>query len=208
MTFQTRSVLDRQESGKGEIKRERGESERAREKETDTTFLAMTRHQQFALLVASLCPGIFGHEAVKAGLLLALFGGTQRYQNDKKRVEVRRLVLFIIVTHKRLTRSPTRVQVRGDTHVLVVGDPGMGKSQMLKAVTNVAPRGVYVCGNTASATGLTVSMARDAVTGEFSLEAGAVSLLAPFAAGVDYDASAQTLRLLIFSLIFTAARAR
>jgi len=47
--------------------------------------------------------------------------------------------------------------VRGDPHVLIVGDPGLGKSQMLQAVANVAPRAVYVCANTTSTSGLTVS---------------------------------------------------
>lgn len=77
----------------------------------------------FALLVHSLCPTIFGHELVKAGLLLTLLGGS----------------------HKHGTKD---VHIRPDPHCLLVGDPGLGKSQLLKAVTNVATRGVYVCGNT------------------------------------------------------------
>ena len=48
----------------------------------------------------------------------------------------------------------------------------MGKSQMLQAVATVAPRGVYVCGNTTTSAGLTVSIHRDAVTGDYTLEAG------------------------------------
>jgi DNA helicase MCM8 len=65
-----------------------------------------------------------------AGLLLALVGGSQKHAADRN-----------------------KIAVRGDPHVLIVGDPGMGKSQMLRAVCKVAPRGVYVCGNTATATG-------------------------------------------------------
>ncbi|KAK2567403.1 DNA helicase MCM8 [Acropora cervicornis] len=86
----------------------------------------------FRLIVGSLCPSIYGHEMVKAGLVLGLFGGTQRYVNDKN-----------------------RIPIRGNPHVLVVGDPGLGKSQMLQAVSNIAPRGVYVCGNATSTSGLT-----------------------------------------------------
>lgn len=67
----------------------------------------------FRFLVHSLCPMIYGNEIVKAGLLLALFGGTAS------------------------TDSKSRFQ----SHVLMVGDPGLGKSQMLQACTNVAPRG-------------------------------------------------------------------
>jgi len=66
--------------------------------------------------------------------------------------------------------------VRADPHILVVGDPGLGKSQMLRAVAALAPRGVYVSGNTTSATGLTVTMARDPATKDFGLEAGALVL--------------------------------
>ena len=63
----------------------------------------------------------------------------------------------------------------GDPHVLIVGDPGLGKSQMLTAACNVAPRGVLVTGNTTSTSGLTVSMTRDSGN-DFSLEAGALVL--------------------------------
>jgi len=102
------------------------------------------------LLINSLCPAIFGQVLVKTGLLLGLFGGTIKASN-------------------------TALPVRGDPHILVVGDPGLGKSQMLTAACNVAPRGVFVTGNTASASGLTVSMTRDSGN-DFSLEAGALVL--------------------------------
>uniref|UniRef100_A0A8C5AY25 DNA helicase MCM8 n=1 Tax=Gadus morhua TaxID=8049 RepID=A0A8C5AY25_GADMO len=89
---------------------------------------------------------------VKAGLALALFGGRQ----------------------KRTERNC--VPIRGDPHVLVVGDPGLGKSQMLQALCNVAPRGIYVCGNSTSTSGLTVSLSRDPGSGDYALEAGALVL--------------------------------
>uniref|UniRef100_A0A8C5C8D3 DNA helicase MCM8 n=1 Tax=Gadus morhua TaxID=8049 RepID=A0A8C5C8D3_GADMO len=100
----------------------------------------------------SLCPAIYGHLLVKAGLALALFGGRQ----------------------KRTERNC--VPIRGDPHVLVVGDPGLGKSQMLQALCNVAPRGIYVCGNSTSTSGLTVSLSRDPGSGDYALEAGALVL--------------------------------
>ena len=68
------------------------------------------------------------------------------------------------------------VPIRGDLHVLVVGDPGLGKSQMLKACCAAAPRGVYVTGGTTTATGLTVTTVRDPVTKDYALEAGALVL--------------------------------
>ncbi|XP_018568092.1 DNA helicase MCM8-like [Anoplophora glabripennis] len=114
---------------------------------TNDYYLIQKIHSEsklFRLLVLSLCPNIYGHEIVKAGLLLALFGGT---------------------------KSDT---VRAEPHILIVGDPGLGKSQMLRACTNVAPRGVYVCGNTSTSSGLTVTMTRE--SGEHALEAGALML--------------------------------
>lgn len=106
----------------------------------------------FRLLVNSLCPTIHGHETVKAGLLLGLFGGSQKYRDDKK-----------------------LIHVRGDPHILVVGDPGLGKSQMLQALADIAPRSVYVSGNTTTTAGLTVTLCSDGA-GDCALEAGALVL--------------------------------
>ncbi|XP_025104122.1 DNA helicase MCM8-like [Pomacea canaliculata] len=108
----------------------------------------------FRLLVASLCPTIYGHELVKAGLILGLFGSGQKFVNDRN-----------------------RIPVRGDPHILVVGDPGLGKSQMLQAASTIAPRSVYVCGNTTTTSGLTVTLSKDGKSGgDFALEAGALVL--------------------------------
>ncbi|KAK9510017.1 hypothetical protein O3M35_004892 [Rhynocoris fuscipes] len=99
----------------------------------------------FRLLVNSVCPTVYGHECVKAGVLLALVGGAQG------------------------------VGRRPNIHVLIVGDPGLGKSHMLHACASVAPRGVYVCGNTTSSSGLTVTLTKEQ-GGDFALEAGALVL--------------------------------
>ncbi|KAJ3379512.1 DNA replication licensing factor mcm8 [Lobulomyces angularis] len=107
----------------------------------------------FRLLVNSLCPAIFGHELVKAGLILGLLGG-----------------------RKRTNASNKDINIRGDPHILVVGDPGLGKSQMLSAAVKAAPRGVFVCGNSTTTSGLTVTMTKDSETGETALEAGALVL--------------------------------
>ena len=88
------------------------------------------KSELFKVLVASLCPSIYGHEEVKAGLLLGLFGGSVKFSANSK----------------------NKVPVRGDPHILVVGDPGLGKSQMLSSCASVAPRGVLV-----TATGVTSS---------------------------------------------------
>ena len=59
---------------------------------------------------------------------------------------------------------------------MICGDPGLGKSQLLSATCKLAPRGVYITGNSATTSGLTVTMTKDADTGETGLEAGALIL--------------------------------
>lgn len=100
----------------------------------------------FRLLVQSLCPMIYGHEMIKAGLLLGLFGGSA-------------------ITKGR----------RSEIHVLIVGDPGIGKSQMLQSCAEVSPRGIFVCGNSTSNAGLTVAVRTEKGSGG-ALEAGALVL--------------------------------
>jgi DNA helicase MCM8 len=107
----------------------------------------------FDLLVRSLCPSIIGHHSVKAGILLCLLGGTPP-------------------ASQQMDRGST---IRSNSHILIVGDPGMGKSQMLLAATQLAARSVYVGGNTASTTGLTVTLTKEE-GGETGIEAGALVL--------------------------------
>ena len=107
----------------------------------------------FDLLVRSLCPSIIGHHLVKAGLLLCLLGGTPP-------------------STQALDRGNS---IRSNSHILIVGDPGMGKSQMLLAASQLAARSVYVGGNTASTTGLTVTLTKEE-SGETGIEAGALVL--------------------------------
>jgi len=102
-------------------------------------------------IVASIGPSIFGHEDIKRGLALALFGGNPKDKSDK---------------HK----------VRGDLNILLCGDPGTAKSQFLKYVEKVAPRAVFTTGQGASAVGLTAYVQRSPITKEWTLEAGALVL--------------------------------
>lgn len=85
----------------------------------------------FAALVKSFCPAIYGHELVKAGLLLCMIG-----LNSKKRM---------------------------NSHCLMIGDPGQGKSQLLKFVSLIAPRSVYVSGTGTSQCGLTCSLRNEEI---------------------------------------------
>ncbi|KAJ8754157.1 hypothetical protein K2173_002056 [Erythroxylum novogranatense] len=107
----------------------------------------------FRQILQSICPSIYGHELVKAGMTLALFGGVRKYSMDQD-----------------------KVPVRGDIHVIIVGDPGLGKSQLLQAAAAVSPRGIYVCGNATTNAGLTVAVVKDAVTSDYAFEAGAMVL--------------------------------
>jgi len=91
---------------------------------------------------------------LKAGLALALFGGTQKYTDGDR----------------------NKLPLRNESHVLVVGDPGLGKSQMLMAINTISPRGVYVCGSYSSTSGLTVTLMKESGSGDYALEAGALVL--------------------------------
>ncbi|KAJ8422136.1 hypothetical protein Cgig2_002644 [Carnegiea gigantea] len=88
-----------------------------------------------------------------AGITLALFGGVRKHSMDQN-----------------------KVPVRGDIHVVIVGDPGLGKSQLLQAAATVSPRGIYVCGNATTNAGLTVAVVKDRMTSDYAFEAGAVVL--------------------------------
>ncbi|CAL1270874.1 unnamed protein product [Larinioides sclopetarius] len=105
----------------------------------------------FQLMVSSLCPNIYGHELIKAGIVLALFGGGSTQSSE------------------------LAFSTRENSHILIVGDPGLGKSQMLLATSGISPRGVYVCGNSTTTSGLTVTITKEG-GGENSLEAGALVL--------------------------------
>lgn len=102
-------------------------------------------------LAASIAPEIYGHEDVKKCLLLLLVGGVSKTVGDG-------------------------MKIRGDINVCLMGDPGVAKSQLLKYISKVAPRGVYTTGRGSSGVGLTAAVMRDPVTDEMVLEGGALVL--------------------------------
>ena len=105
----------------------------------------------FEKLARSIVPSTYGYEKIKEAILLQMFGGVHKKRKDG-------------------TAS------RGDCHVLLVGDPGAGKSQILKRISHIAPKGRYVAGRGASGTGLTAAVVKDEFLGGWSLEAGALVL--------------------------------
>ncbi|MEZ0394338.1 MAG: minichromosome maintenance protein MCM [Desulfurococcaceae archaeon] len=111
-------------------------------------------------IVASIAPAIFGHWNVKEAIALQLVGGNPKMLEDGTRI-------------------------RGDIHVLLVGDPGTAKSQMLQYAARIAPRGLYTSGKGSTAAGLTATVLRDKQTGEYYLEAGALVIADGGLAAID-----------------------
>jgi len=105
-------------------------------------------------LVRSLAPSIWEMEDVKKGVLCQLFGAT----------------------NKDFTSTGTGGKFRGELNVLLCGDPGTSKSQILQYVHKVAPRGIYTSGKGSSAVGLTAYITKDAETKDLVLESGALVL--------------------------------
>merc|ERR1719468_1211839 len=100
--------------------------------------------------IASMAPSIYGMRHVKTAIALSMMGGMQKTAAGKHRI-------------------------RGDINALVVGDPGLAKSQFLKYVEQTFPRAVYTTGKGASAVGLTAAVQRDE-NGQFCLQGGAMVL--------------------------------
>ncbi|ESW97087.1 hypothetical protein KL918_000697 [Ogataea parapolymorpha] len=102
-------------------------------------------------LANSIAPEIFGHTDIKKALLLLLVGASPKEIGDGMRI-------------------------RGDINILLMGDPGVAKSQLLKSISTIAPRGVYTTGKGSSGVGLTAAVMRDPITDEMVLEGGALVL--------------------------------
>ncbi|MBI2134049.1 minichromosome maintenance protein MCM [Candidatus Woesearchaeota archaeon] len=101
--------------------------------------------------IDAIAPSIYGYERVKEALVLQLMGGVMKKRKDE-------------------------VQTRGDIHILLVGDPGAGKSQILKRISRIAPKGRYTSGKSVTGAGMTAAVVRDEFLGGWSLEAGALVL--------------------------------
>ncbi len=109
-------------------------------------------------ILHSLAPSIYGLEHLKEAVMYLLFGGTAKHFPD--------------------------ITIRGDMNVLIVGDPGTAKSQLLQYVSKIAPRGLYTSGRGTTAAGLTAAVLRDKAGG-MTLEAGALVLADKGVAAID-----------------------
>jgi len=109
----------------------------------------------------SIAPSIFGYDDVKEALALQLVSGFEKHLPDGARI-------------------------RGDIHILLVGDPGIAKSQLLRYMTKISPRGIYTSGKSSTSAGLTATAVKDELgDGRWTIEAGALVLADKGIAAVD-----------------------
>ncbi|GBN81684.1 DNA replication licensing factor mcm4-A [Araneus ventricosus] len=104
-------------------------------------------------LARALAPSIYENEDIKKGILLQLFGGTKKDFSNK-----------------------SKGKFRAEINILLCGDPGTSKSQLLQYVYNLVPRGQYTSGKGSSAVGLTAYVTRDPETRQLCLQTGALVL--------------------------------
>lgn len=120
--------------------------------EEEEEFLKLSRLPNlYEIFSKSIAPSIFGNEDIKKAIACLLMGGSKKI-------------------------LPDGMRLRGDINVLLLGDPGTAKSQLLKFVEKVSPISVYTSGKGSSAAGLTASVQRDPMTRDFYLEGGAMVL--------------------------------
>ena len=108
----------------------------------------------FELLYKSLAPEVYGYNTVKKGMVLQLFEGNRPSDDTFK----------------------TESMDRWNIHILLIGDPGIGKSQLIQAMKKRAPKNITISGTNTSQAGLTVSTVKDELTGTWTMEAGATVL--------------------------------
>lgn len=139
-----------------EMSERAAEADQARKisaEEEEKIKLTASRPDVYELLARSLAPSIYEMDDVKKGILLQLFGGTNK-----------------------TFQKGGNPRYRGDINILLCGDPSTSKSQLLRYVHKIAPRGVYTSGKGSSAVGLTAYVTRDPETRQMVLESGALVL--------------------------------
>lgn len=143
-------------------KREFEEIELTKEEEDQITELARDP-RLYEKIIGSVAPALYGYNEVKEGIMLQLFGGTPN------------LVMA------------GGGAIRNDIHILLIGDPGVGKTRFLQYVKDLAPKGIFVGGKSVSGVGLTASVEKDNEFGDggWVLKAGALVLASGGIGAVD-----------------------
>jgi replicative DNA helicase Mcm len=130
--------------------------------EDEAAIMELSRDPKiYSKIPRSIAPTIYGNDDVKEAVALQLFGGIPKEMPDGSRL-------------------------RGDIHVLLVGDPGIAKSQLLRYIVQLSPRGIYTSGKSSTSAGLTATAVKDDFgDGRWTLEAGALVLADMGMAAVD-----------------------
>ena len=131
----------------------------SKEDEAQIRFIANSPNG-YLQLINSIAPSVYGYETEKEAILSMLLGSPTRYTDDG-------------------------MSIRGDLNVLLVGDPGTAKSELLKYASRIAPRGLYTSGRGSTAAGLTAAVVRERNSGVMTLEAGAIVLADQGLASID-----------------------
>jgi replicative DNA helicase Mcm len=132
------------------------------DEESENEIIALSKDPMiYRMITHSVAPTIYGSEDVKQAIVLQLFGGIAKEMPDGSRL-------------------------RGDIHVLLIGDPGIAKSQLLRYVVKLSPRAIYTSGQSSTSAGLTAAAVKDEFgEGRWTLEAGALVLADMGIAAVD-----------------------
>jgi len=121
-------------------------------KKDEEEILELAKDEKiYEKLLNSVAPSIYGYNDIKESIVLQLFGGVQKVRADGSKT-------------------------RGDIHIFLVGDPGSGKSEMLRSVSELAPKARYIAGKGVTGAGLTATVVRDEFISGWTLEAGALVL--------------------------------
>ena len=121
------------------------------EEERQQLIAIANKPNPISFIAQNLAPSIYGHDKIKEALVLQLAGGSRKIR-------------------------PDGVITRGDIHLMLIGDPGSAKSQLLKRISKIAPKARFTSGKGATAAGLTASVVKDEFLGGWSLEAGTLVL--------------------------------
>lgn len=130
------------------------EDYRLSEEDKEEIKILSQRRDIYQILLNTIAPEVYGYDTVKEALLLQLFEGSRPADDS--------------IMNDDMDRWPL--------HILLIGDPGIGKSQLINSVHKRAPKSINIAGTNTSQAGLTTSAVKDELTGTWAMEAGAIIL--------------------------------